>query len=213
MSLAAQRDNTNVVTEARIIEGLTREDGKVRAACARRLRDLSRLGQLVIAPGNVIEHDLEYWESKVPRWPCRIKKEDFFEIFEITDQTLTDIGRGKQFFQLDNAFLLEAEIGRRKVDVERIYYRPRAMWVFPPTDFSGIWKCYYVTGELFSETLFDRGVTIGLKRIYNYEGILSWKEEYDEFGTLLLRRHFDADGKLIYVQTDELDIVEDIIRD
>lgn len=213
--VVAQQDSmtTTGPTEARIIEGLSHEDGKVRAACARRLRDLVTVGQITIATGNMVEHELAYWEGKVPRWPYRIKKEDFFKTFEIVDQTFENTGSDRQFFQLDNAFLLEVREGRKRVIVEQIHYRPRAVWLDPPIDYSGIWRQYYVNGQIFSESLYDNGVQIGISRTYNYEGILSWEEEYDEYGTIRLRKHYDAMGELIYEQTEDLHIIEDIIED
>jgi hypothetical protein len=215
LTALAQQDSTSIAgpTEARIIEGLTHADGKIRAACARRLRDLAAMGQLTIAPGHVVEHDLAYWEDKVPRMPIRIKKADFFETFELTGETFVENGSRRQFFQLDNSFLLETTVGRKRVVVERIYYRPRVIWVDAPSDYSGIWRQYYVNGEMFSEALHDDGVTVGIKRIYGYDGMLSWEEEYDEQGNILLRRHYNLKGELYHVQTEDLDTVSEFIED
>lgn len=68
--------------------------------------------------------------------------------------------------------------------------------VIPDSTYTGLWREYYTTGEIYREQLLVNAINFGVTNIYHDSGELKYSIIYDN-GEIISKHEFDKNGKLL----------------
>lgn len=190
------------LSEKELIQGLKSLDPIFRDQCAKTIRERIINSNYQIQTGNIFEHDYNYWLNKVNKIPTELLKEKFLKLFEIDKSSLEPNYANIKFYRLDHIFLAFVEFSKKKVKILRIDYQPEIFNIAPPINYNGIWKQYFVTGQISSKVQYMNGKKHGQTLIYSHEGKLAWENEYEN-GLCLIMKSYE-NGKISKVYTENL---------
>jgi antitoxin component YwqK of YwqJK toxin-antitoxin module len=171
--------------EAKLIQLLSHPSQSVRDSSAAEICALMKSGKNVVAPGNVVEHDLAYWKNKF----AQVKTGMPLEKAKIILQWIDSLSGGgacsgqscTSSYRLDNTFMVDIAFQTNKENTilwDTLYESVRSVFIPQPEKFSGIWITYFVNGAKNYEINYKNGEYNGTFISYYSNGQICTQQHY-----------------------------------
>jgi len=194
--------------EENLLLGLSNESQAIRDSCAMLIKKTLSRGENFIRPGNVIEHEEHFWDYYSGELPRHNTVDGFFQKndLKVLKRFLLD---RDSVYQVDNTYAIVVKIEHKTGKVQKAHIIAQIDYkrTEPPEFYTGIWRDYFINGELYSALSFENGFLSG--SCYHYfpdgnlrsssyyrDNILVEFREYDQRGRLLLKKSTNTQGEV-----------------
>ena len=205
------------LSEKELVKLLKNQNQDSRKAAAHKILDLIRTEANVVAEGNIFEYKKEYWTSKssasfFTQYTLMqdgkikinpISVEQFVKEFKlrgIDEMPMTF----KNFiaYQLDHIYKLRFRKINKEIDLIDIIESPIHFVVLPESNYSGDWFNFYVTGEIYSKSIYSNGLKMR-EEVYSLKENMMHQKFYSD-GICNRIEFYNLRGKIVKVHYEKL---------
>jgi hypothetical protein len=190
-------DSVAYKMERNLLLGLSNQSQLIRDSFAILIKKLLSSGENLVSKDNIIEHDNSFWKSYSSILPEYSTIDDLFKREKLNILKRSTLN-GDSIYQVDNthALIVRTEPKSGKIisaeAIEQIDFRN----IEPSPSYTGIWRNYFINGEVNSAMSFENGVLSGSCYHYYPNGKLKSSSYYQD-NTLVELREYDQEGLLV----------------